>query len=53
MRLFWSIFFLGSMLIVGLDVRERRRLASAPSSPLVDSEVRTSSDPFGFPTPRP
>lgn len=53
MRLFWSIFFLGSMLIVGFDVRERRRLANAPSPLPAESEFRASSDPFGFPTPRP
>lgn len=47
MRMFWTIFFLGSMLLVGFDVRERRQTAT--STP----EVHTANDPFGFPTPNP
>ena len=49
MRMFWTLFFLGSMLIVGADVMERRdptaRLAS-PSHPV-------AGDPMGYPTPKP
>jgi hypothetical protein len=46
MRMFWSIFFLGSMLLVGLDVRERRQTPqSSPSSPIAEG------DAMGWPTP--
>lgn len=45
MRMFWSIFFLGSMLLIGLDVRERRQSVElTPSTPV-------ATDPVGFPTP--
>ncbi len=47
MRMFWTIFFLGSMLLVGLDVRERRETSN------LMPEVHTANDPFGFPTPNP
>ena len=47
MRMFWTIFFLGSMLLVGLDVRERRQ----PSLVGVPDAV-SENDPYGFPTPR-
>lgn len=48
MRMFWTIFFLGSMLLVGLDVRERRQTTSlvAPGGATADN------DPTGQPTPR-
>jgi hypothetical protein len=45
--MFWTVFFLGSMLLVGLDVRERRQ-SSSPLQP----EVHAAGDPFGFPTPQ-
>jgi len=48
MRAFWTLFFLGSMLLVGLDVRERRETPSrvvAPPQPF-------ASDPMPFPTPK-
>jgi hypothetical protein len=47
MRILWTIFFLGSMALVALDIRERR--VSEPS--LSGSPVAT--DPFGYPTPKP
>jgi len=47
--MFWTLFFLGSMLLVGVDVVERRdvsnRLAT-PSTPI-------AGDPTGAPTPKP
>jgi len=48
MRIFWTLFFLGSMLVVGADVLERRDAsrAFAPAQPI-------SADPLGAPTPRP
>jgi hypothetical protein len=48
MRMFWTIFFLGSMLLVGLDVRARRQ-STTPNltAPVADG------DPTGFPTPKP
>lgn len=52
MKLFWTLFFLGSMLIVGLDVRERRKTPVSADSAL-EPGVPASSDPLGFPTPRP
>jgi hypothetical protein len=48
MRMFWTVFFLGSMLLVGLDVRERREQPIA----LVD-EAPMATGPEGAPTPRP
>ncbi len=50
MRMFWSIFFLGSMLLVGLDVAERRQTAT-PGADTAD--VKVSNDPWGAPTPNP
>ena len=47
MRMFWTAFFLGTMLIVGLDVRERRQ------STVLEPSAATAGDPFGFPTPNP
>jgi hypothetical protein len=47
MRLFWSMFFLGSMLLVGLDVRERRQAAQT------QVEAPVANGPEGVPTPRP
>lgn len=48
MRMFWTIFFLGSMLVVGVDVMERRggERVAAPSQAI-------ANDPYGFPTPKP
>lgn len=47
MRMFWTLFFLGTMLVVGADVRERREGARvAPSQPI-------AGDPYGIPTPTP
>lgn len=45
MRMFWTAFFLGSLLLIGLDVTERRHSAE----PVASSPVAT--DPVGFPTP--
>jgi hypothetical protein len=48
MRMFWTIFFLGSMLLVGLDVRARRQASPASlATPIADG------DPTGLPTPKP
>jgi hypothetical protein len=49
MRMFWSAFFLGSMLLIGLDLRDRRLSPerSTLSAPAADG------DPVGVPTPRP
>ncbi|MBK5254850.1 MAG: hypothetical protein JJE39_02345 [Vicinamibacteria bacterium] len=47
MKAFWTIFFLGSMLLVGLDVQERRH-ASQPNP-----TVPIAGDATGAPTPRP
>ena len=47
MRMFWSIFFLGSMLLIGLDVRERRLSTTVEPYPPV------ATDPVGWPTPNP
>ena len=49
MRMFWTLFFLGSMLVVGVDVLERRdstTLLTSPSQPV-------AGDPLGYPTPKP
>ena len=49
MRMFWTLFFLGSMLVVGADVFQRRDAASrvtTPSQPI-------AGDPYGMPTPKP
>lgn len=47
MRMFWTLFFLGSMLVIGVDVFERRQTAVATPSPYV------AGDGWGAPTPRP
>ena len=52
MRAFWTIFFLGSMLLVGVDLVGQRGAArhsieaSAPEMPI-------AGDALGLPTPRP
>jgi len=47
MRAFWTLFLLGSMLLIGFDVVERRR-------PLqIDPPPPVANDPGGYPTPRP
>ncbi len=45
MKMFWTIFFVGSMLLVGLDVRERRLSAELSPGPA------TAGDAMGAPTP--
>ena len=46
MRMLWTLFFLGSMLIVGVDVMERRGSERVmPGQPI-------AGDPMGAPTPR-
>lgn len=48
MRMFWTLFFIGSMLLVGSDVLLRRdgaRLTAPPQG--------ISADPLGAPTPKP
>lgn len=47
MRMFWTIFFLGSMLLVGVDVIERRDLGRPGLSQPI------AGDPMGAPTPTP
>ncbi len=49
MRIFWTIFFLGSMVVAGLDVRERRQ----STTQLVPGTVTAYGDALGVPTPRP
>ncbi len=40
MRMFWTIFFLGSMLLVGYDVAERRaRPERTPIAPVADGDA--------------
>ncbi len=47
MRMFWTAFFLGSLLLIGLDVTERRQ------SPRTQPEAATmESDGVPVPTPR-
>ena len=48
MKIFWTIFFLGSMVMAGIDVRERRQ-----STQLVPGAVTAFGDALGAPTPRP
>jgi hypothetical protein len=48
MRMFWTIFFLGSMLLVAGDVIARRQSSTPnPAAPVADG------DPFGAPPPTP
>ena len=49
MRTFWTVFFLGSMLLVGVDVMERRQ--AAVSGRIIAPPV--ANGPEGLPTPRP
>ena len=49
MRLFWSLFFLGSMLVIGADVMERRNTRTLASEP--DLAI-AEGDAMPFPTPR-
>ncbi len=52
MRMFWSMFLLGSMLLIGLDVRERRQ--SVVGEPSVgEPATPVLTDPVGWPTPNP
>lgn len=50
MKMFWTIFFLGSMVIAGFDVRERRQ---STQTQLVPDSVTAFGDAAGAPTPRP
>jgi len=45
--MFWTIFFLGSMLAIGIDVVERRN-----SPALAPSLATVEGDATGFPTPK-
>jgi hypothetical protein len=47
--MFWTLFFLGSMLVVGVDVLERRDTANRITTP----SQAISADPLGVPTPKP
>lgn len=49
MRMFWTLFFLGSMLIVGVDVLERRDTTARLTSP----RQPIAGDPMGLPSPTP
>ncbi len=49
MRMFWTLFFLGSMLLVGVDVMERRD----PTARLTSPGQPIGADPTGYPTPKP
>lgn len=47
MRMFWTTFFLGSMLLIGLDLTERRQSArTQPEAATMDG------DSIPMPTPR-
>lgn len=50
MRMFWSIFFLGSLLLLTADVVERRR---TPEPDLGLASYGAMGDPYAPPTPRP
>lgn len=45
MRMFWTIFFLGSMLVTGIDIFERRQTTRPTPSQSV------AGDAMGNPTP--
>jgi hypothetical protein len=47
--MFWTVFFLGSMLLVGIDVLERRQVAGQDT----ELSFETANGPEGIPTPRP
>ena len=48
MRMFWTLFFLGSMLLVGTDMVERRNSPRVrATAPVADGDAN------GYPTPRP
>ena len=47
MRMFWTLFFLGSMLVIGVDVFERRQAQGTTTS------LSVAGDGWGAPTPRP
>ena len=49
MRMFWTLFFLGSMLVIGIDVIERRDPAARLASP----SQSIAGDPMGLPSPTP
>jgi hypothetical protein len=48
MRMLWTLFFLGSMLLVGVDVMERRT-----GERVVTPHQPVAGDPMGVPTPQP
>lgn len=48
MRVFWSIFFVGSLLFLSLDVAEKRR--EPEETPVMSHSF---GDPYAPPTPRP
>lgn len=48
MRLFWSLFFLGSLLLLSFDVVERRQ--SPEETPGISNAL---GDPWAPPTPNP
>ena len=49
MRVFWTLFFVGSLLLIGADVRERRESTQTTTGPVVND----ASDAGPIPTPRP
>jgi hypothetical protein len=51
MRIFWSIFFLGSMLLIGLDVRKQADAQQDKASSQLVPGGPTAADATGFPTP--
>ncbi len=53
MRAFWTIFFLGSMLLVGVDVMEQRHSGRFNSETATPEMSTARGDALGFPTPRP
>ena len=54
MRIFWTIFFLGSMLLAGVDTYERRQeRETSQSQDLSGVHATMETDPFAAPTPHP
>lgn len=50
-RYFWTLFFLGSLFAVAIDVSERRQ--TVPTSEKLEEVQSLGGDPFGQPTPNP
>lgn len=51
-RYFWTLFFLGSLILVAADVRERRNQSVSTDTELTIHQSM-EGDPVAPPTPRP